>query len=63
MSAARLGLSDTAALLLSHGADLERRDGQGRTALWHAVREENEDVVTLLVEGGARIYYRFSFLL
>ena len=33
------------------------RDGQGRSALWHAVKEEKEDAVRLLVENGARIFY------
>ena len=37
--------------------DIERKDGQGRTALWHAVQEQKDDVVALLVEAGARLYY------
>ena len=48
--------------------DIERKDGQGRTALWHAVQEQRDDIVALLVEAGARLYYegisiiRFIFL-
>ena len=37
--------------------DIERKDGQGRTALWHAVQEQRDDIVALLVEAGARLYY------
>ena len=39
VTAGRMGLLEAGALLVTHGADLEARDGQGRTALWHAVRE------------------------
>ena len=42
VTASRMGLLEAGALLVTHGADLEARDGQGRTALWHAVREEHD---------------------
>ena len=35
--------------LLNYGADTERRDGEGHTALWCAVREQQEEVVTYLI--------------
>ena len=38
ITASRMGLLEAAALLVTHGASMEARDGQGRTALWHAVR-------------------------
>ena len=35
--------------LLNYGADTETRDGEGHTALWCAVREQREEVVTYLI--------------
>ena len=52
-----MGLLEAAALLVTHGADLEARDGQGRTALWHAVREEEDGIVEMLIHAGAKVYY------
>ena len=60
VTASRMGLADCLALLLNHVEvlDVEARDGQGRTALWHAVREDQFQIVVLLVEkGGARVWY------
>ena len=59
VTAARMGQTDCVSLLLSclPELDIERKDGQGRTALWHAVQEQNDDVVALLVEAGARLFY------
>ncbi len=38
--------------------DTESRDGQGRTALWHAVNGGHTALVAALVEeGGARVFY------
>ena len=34
---------------MNYGADTERRDGEGHTALWCAVREQQEEVVTYLI--------------
>ncbi|KAF4237524.1 hypothetical protein CNMCM8980_002427 [Aspergillus fumigatiaffinis] len=51
ISLRRAGLTK---MILSHPrphADL--RDCEDRTALWHAVRDENEDIVQLLLESGA----------
>ena len=31
---------------LDYGADTETRDGEGHTALWCAVREQHEEVVS-----------------
>ena len=57
VTASRMGLLEAGALLVTHGADLEARDGQGRTALWHAVREEHDGVVEMLIHAGARVFY------
>ena len=51
-----MGLLEAAALLVTHGADLEARDGQGRTALWHAVREEEDGIVEMLIHAGAKVF-------
>lgn len=43
-------------MLLGHPRPhVNLRDCADRTALWHAVREENEDIVQLLLENGAGI--------
>ena len=52
-----MGLLEAAALLVTHGASMEARDGQGRTALWHAVREEQDGIVEMLIHAGAKVYY------
>ena len=59
VTASRNGQTDCVKLLLGclPELDIERKDGQGRTALWHAVQEQRDDVVALLVEAGARIFY------
>lgn len=38
--------------------DLETRDNEGKTALWHAVREEMVGAVEALIKGGAKVYYQ-----
>ena len=48
---------EAAALLVTHGASMEARDGQGRTALWHAVREEEDQIVEMLIHAGAKVFY------
>ena len=59
VTAARMGQTDCVKLLLGclPELDIERKDGQGRTSLWHAVQEQRDDVVALLVEAGARLFY------
>ena len=59
VTAARMGQTDCVSLLLDclPELDIERKDGQGRTALWHAVQEQRDDVVAMLVEAGARLFY------
>ena len=57
VTASRMGLLEAAALLVTHGASMEARDGQGRTALWHAVREEQDSIVEMLIHAGAKVYY------
>ena len=47
--AARTGQLDCVRHLLNYGADPELRDGEGHTALWCAVREQREEVVTYLI--------------
>src|SRR5439155_23964056 len=42
-------------LLLAHGADLNVRDGLGRTALHVAIETEDREAIPLLIEGGATI--------
>ena len=37
--------------------DLEARDGEGKTALWHAVRGELYNAAVTLIKGGARVFY------
>ena len=57
ITASRMGLLEAAALLVTHGASMEARDGQGRTALWHAVREEEDQIVEMLIHAGAKVFY------
>ncbi len=39
--------------------DTELRDGQGRSALWHAVKGGHTAIVAALVEeGGAKVFYQ-----
>ena len=46
--AARTGQLDCVRHLLNYRADTKTRDGEGHTALWCAVREQREEVVTYL---------------
>ena len=59
VTAARMGLTNCVSLLLTclPELDIERKDGQGQTALWHAVKEQQDDIVALLVDAGARLFY------
>ena len=54
----RAGLISCVQLLVDHQVDLENRDGEGHTALWHAVREQREAMVEYLVRKGAVIFYK-----
>ena len=45
MKAAQWGQSKAVAALLDHGANITIQDGEERTALWHAVKENNLEVV------------------
>jgi len=51
-AAARQGAARCALVLLAHGASMQARDGEGRTALHHAVRHRNVRVAKLLVDVG-----------
>ena len=53
----RTGQLDCVRHLASYGADLELRDGEGHSALWCAVREQREDMVSYLMTRGARVFY------
>ena len=60
VTAARSGQADCVGLLLGHRdlLEVDAPDGQGRTALWHAVREEHFQTVVILVESAdARVWY------
>ena len=56
--AVRAGLTSCVQLLADYQVDLESRDGDGHTALWHAVREQREGMVEYLVRKGAVIFYK-----
>lgn len=53
IAAACRGNSDMVALLLSHGADVDGRDGGGGTALIWACNAEKLDCARLLLDAGA----------
>ena len=42
-------------LLLEHGADLNLKDNEGNTALFHAVMSINVKTIQLLLQSGAKI--------
>lgn len=52
-TAAWLGRTDIATLLVDTGANIEKVDGMGRTPLLCAVRTNNIPIVALLLESGA----------
>nr|XP_040569234.1 uncharacterized protein LOC121118710 isoform X1 [Lepeophtheirus salmonis] len=56
ITAARTGQLEVVMDLVKFGADTEVRDGEGRTALWHAIREEHESVFYYLTKV-AKVYY------
>ena len=51
--AVRAGLYSCVIVLAESLADMEMRDGEGHTALWHAVREQRVEMVEQLVKRGA----------
>ena len=51
-------IADSVGLLLDRGAEIEARDGGGRTPLCYAVKARTIDTVRLLLEGGAEIEAR-----
>ncbi len=57
--AALLGSADNVALLLAHGAQLEKPTHDGQTALIEAIKANRYDVVDYLLAQGAS--YRFEF--
>merc|ERR550517_1404650 len=57
ITASRTGQLDSVRHLASYGADLELRDGEGHSALWCAVREQREDMVSYLITRGAKVFY------
>lgn len=53
MMAAQSGVLPVVQVLLSHGARINRRDAQNRTALWYACERGHMEVAQRLVEFGA----------
>lgn len=51
--ACALGLREIAEMLLAHGADIERADGNGRTPLMHAAVHGDPRLVEMLLQKGA----------
>ena len=56
--AVRSGLNRCVSVLADSQANMEKRDGEGHTALWHAVREQRVELVEYLVMRGAIISYK-----
>jgi hypothetical protein len=56
--AVRNGLNRCVSVLADSMVDMEMRDGEGHTALWHAVREQKVEMVEYLVMRGAIIFYK-----
>ncbi|VUC33678.1 unnamed protein product [Clonostachys rosea] len=54
------GFLETARLLLQHGVEVEHRDREGRTALYHAAHEGDCQMVELLASYGANPTARVS---
>ncbi len=46
--AVRAGQLDIVKYLLSHGANIQLTDDQGKTALWHAQQQKQQDIITFL---------------
>lgn len=59
ITASRTGQIESVEMLLKHVVflDMEARDCEGRTALWHAVREEQVGIAMTLVTNGAKVFY------
>eukprot|EP00759_Apiculatamorpha_spiralis_P000421 PhF_6_TR10086/c0_g1_i1/m.15705 len=54
MEASRQGFSRIAEVLISYGANVNAADCIGSTALWEAATQRHEEVVRVLLEGGAQ---------
>ncbi len=54
-SAARHGFRQVVSLLLAHGAELDAENGNGCTALWLALSEQQEPVARVLLAAGADV--------
>ena len=56
MEAAKSGSDGVLALLLDHGANVDHRDKEGRTALiWAATKGDWPDIIASLIRSGARV--------
>jgi ankyrin repeat protein len=55
MRATRRNHVPVADALIKSGANVDKRDKQGRTPIMYAVQENNKDMVALLIAGGADI--------
>ena len=55
MGAAYFGHQDIAAILLDHGADINKKDSRGSVPLRFAIDQRNESMATFLIEKGASI--------
>ena len=55
VTAASRGEKDSVQLLLDHGADVDKADGDGHTALITAAWEGREETVRLLIDKGAKV--------
>ncbi|TDC72368.1 ankyrin repeat domain-containing protein [Streptomyces hainanensis] len=53
---AERGAAEAVGLLLAHGAEVDARDGDGHTPLWHAVRALDEGTLRALIEAGADVW-------
>ena len=56
MSAAHLGHDQVARVLIDNGADVDRQDAQGSTALLFAANYKNHAIMKLLLAAGAEVY-------
>ena len=54
MKAASAGKKDTCRLLIDHGADINVRNNEGKSALDIAEYYQQKDIITLLIACGAK---------